>query len=105
MDKITLADAVKALREGGDTYAKLFARNDFDAGFYKPAKTDPQGPHKRDEVYIVESGTGMFFCNGERTPFQPGDFLFVPRGVEHRFEDFTDDFSTWVVFFGAASEG
>jgi len=26
--------------------------------------------------------------------------LFVPAGVEHRFEHFSEDFSTWVVFYG-----
>lgn len=25
---------------------------------------------------------------------------FVAAGVEHRFEDFTADFATWVVFWG-----
>ena len=28
-------------------------------------------------------------------------FLFVPAGVEHRFEKFTEDFKTWVIFYGA----
>ena len=105
MDKITLADAIETVRGSGDTYAKLCVRGGFDAGLYKPTKSDPQSPHKRDEIYIVAGGTGTFFCDGERAPFEPGDLLFVPRGIEHRFEDFTDDFSTWVIFFGAASEG
>ncbi len=35
-----------------------------------------------------------------RQPFGPGDILHVPAGVEHRFEEFTDDFATWVVFYG-----
>ncbi|MDQ3378133.1 MAG: cupin domain-containing protein, partial [Actinomycetota bacterium] len=30
----------------------------------------------------------------------PGDALFVPAGVEHRFENFTDDLVAWVVFYG-----
>jgi hypothetical protein len=36
----------------------------------------------------------------ERVPFGPGDFLFVAAGVPHAFETFTDDFKTWVIFFG-----
>lgn len=33
-------------------------------------------------------------------PFQQGDLLFVAAGIPHRFEEFTDDFRTWVIFFG-----
>jgi len=32
--------------------------------------------------------------------FAPGDALFVPAGVEHRFTRFTPDFVTWVIFYG-----
>ena len=102
MDRITLTQAMEDVAGSGDTYARLFARADFDAGLYIPQGNDPQVPHKRDEVYIVARGSGTFFCDGERTPFGPGDFLFVGKGVEHRFEDFTGDFAVWVVFFGEA---
>ncbi|NIR29870.1 MAG: cupin domain-containing protein [Gammaproteobacteria bacterium] len=68
--------------------------------YYAPRGTDPQTPHDRDEVYVVASGTG-WFVNGEtRRPFEPGDVLFVPAETVHRFEDFSDDFGTWVVFYG-----
>jgi quercetin dioxygenase-like cupin family protein len=33
-------------------------------------------------------------------PFKEKDVLFVPAGVEHRFDNFTDDFMTWVIFYG-----
>lgn len=29
-----------------------------------------------------------------------GDVLFAPAGIEHRFENFSDDFVTWVIFYG-----
>ena len=32
--------------------------------------------------------------------FKENDVLFVPAGIEHRFENFTDDFATWVIFYG-----
>jgi quercetin dioxygenase-like cupin family protein len=48
----------------------------------------------------VAQGSG-FFRNGEsRHRFVPGDLLFVPAGVIHRFEDFTDDLAVWVLFYG-----
>jgi len=28
------------------------------------------------------------------------DFLFVPSGVEHHFENFSDDLAVWVIFYG-----
>ena len=69
-------------------------------GVYAPRGTDPQSPHTQDEIYIVASGEGWFVRGDERWRFAPGDVLFVPAGDVHRFEDFTDDFATWVVFWG-----
>ena len=45
-------------------------------------------------------GRGAFTFGGERVKFGPGDVLFVPAGVVHRFEDFSDDFVVWVLFYG-----
>ena len=67
---------------------------------YAPRGSDPQQPHTRDEVYIVARGTGEFVCAGERKKFQATDLLFVPAGKIHRFENFTDDLTLWVIFYG-----
>lgn len=69
-------------------------------GVYAPRGRDPQSPHEQDEIYIVISGSGAFVKGGERRPFGPGDVIFVEAGIEHRFEEFGDDFATWVVFWG-----
>lgn len=45
-------------------------------------------------------GSGWFVNGPERERFGPGDLLFVPAGVAHRFEDFTDDLVVWVMFYG-----
>jgi quercetin dioxygenase-like cupin family protein len=42
----------------------------------------------------------MFVKGADRRPFAPGDVIFVEAGVVHRFEDFSPDFTTWVVFWG-----
>jgi mannose-6-phosphate isomerase-like protein (cupin superfamily) len=34
----------------------------------------------------------------DRHRFEPGDVLFVPAGVAHRFEEFSDDLALWAVF-------
>lgn len=69
-------------------------------GLYAPRGIDDQTPHEQDELYIIADGGGWFVKGAERVPFAPGDVLFVEAGVEHRFVDFTDDFATWVVFWG-----
>jgi mannose-6-phosphate isomerase-like protein (cupin superfamily) len=69
-------------------------------GLYAPRGKDIQTPHQQDELYIVIAGTGTFIRNGERQPFKPHDALFVEAGVEHRFVDTSDDFATWVIFWG-----
>jgi len=67
---------------------------------YAPVGMDKQKPHDRDELYIVAAGTGTFSRDGKLVPFGPGDLLFVPAHVPHRFETFTDDFKVWVIFYG-----
>lgn len=69
-------------------------------GVYAPSPRDPQAPHDQDELYIVIAGTGTFTKGAERRPFRPGDVIFVEAGAEHRFEAFSEDFATWVVFWG-----
>lgn len=78
----------------------LFQHGSLEVEVYRPDGADHQQPHDRDEIYVVISGSGIFFSDGKRMPFAPCDFLFVPAGIAHRFEDFTDDFSTWVFFYG-----
>src|SRR5215472_11937759 len=84
----------------GKRFIELFQHGSLSVEFYAPRGSDPQQPHTRDEVYVVVSGSGKFFLAGASEPFATGDVLFAPAGVEHRFVDFTDDFATWVFFYG-----
>lgn len=67
---------------------------------YAPKGTDPQTPHRQDELYLIQSGSGELVVQDVRHICTPGDAFFVPAGVEHRFENFSSDFTTWVVFWG-----
>jgi mannose-6-phosphate isomerase-like protein (cupin superfamily) len=69
-------------------------------GLYAPHRFDPQEPHAQDEIYIIVSGSGEFVKQEERRPFKPQDVIFVEAGAVHRFENFTADFATWVIFWG-----
>ncbi len=83
-----------------ERYVEPFDHGTMSLGMYSPNKHDPQEPHDQDELYFVLSGTGIFVHGDERSEFKTGDALFVAAGAEHRFEDFTDDFAAWVVFWG-----
>lgn len=85
---------------GGKRFDKLFEKHGLEVEIYAPRGTDKQSPHDRDEIYVVGRGHGVFFNGTERQRFGPGDFLFVPARVEHRFEEFSADLAVWVIFWG-----
>lgn len=94
--------ACRAIAESSEQrYGVLLARGTLELGYYAPRGTDPQQPHDQDEIYIVMRGSGRFVVDGNDQPVETGDALFVAAGVAHRFEDFTDDFEAWVIFYGA----
>ena len=92
--------AALAPNEPGRLSARIFAHGTLEVRWYAPGGRDPQGPHTRDEVYVVATGHGEFLCDGERNSFAPGDLLFAQAGAVHRFENFSADFATWVIFYG-----
>ena len=61
---------------------------------------DRQQPHSQDELYFVHGGDGEIIINDQRFAARAGDAFFVAAGVAHRFENFSTDFVTWVVFYG-----
>jgi mannose-6-phosphate isomerase-like protein (cupin superfamily) len=85
-------------RAGGQRYVTLFKRGSLELEYYAPVKTDPQQPHTRNEVYFVISGRGTFVYDGKPQEFGPGEVIYCPAGVPHRFEKFSEDFATWAIF-------
>ncbi len=100
-ENLTISNALNQLpTKNGKQFVNLFNHGSLEIEMYAPKGHDPQQPHEKDEVYVIASGSG-WFVNGEtRHRFEPGQVLFVPAGVVHHFEDFTDDFATWVIFYG-----
>lgn len=98
--KIPLKNSLEKLNRSGEKFIELFKHGSLLVEIYKPAKVDKQTPHTRDEIYVIASGSGEFILADKRTNFATGDMLFVPAGEDHRFENFTDDFVTWVFFYG-----
>ncbi len=98
--------ALQRLAETKDAcFITLFEHGTLQVEIYQPRGAngelvDPQSPHTRDELYVVANGIGFFFNGETREPVQAGDLLFVAAGVPHRFEEFTENFATWVMFYG-----
>lgn len=84
----------------GERFVSAILHGSMSVEFYAPISIDPQNPHPQDELYFIHSGSGEFVFAGERHVFGSGAVFFVPAGAEHRFENFTSNFSTWVVFWG-----
>ena len=102
MARFTPSEASNLLLQSANReFAEVFAHGSLVVEIYRPANgVDRQTPHTRDELYTIISGSGQFLNGTHSHPFGPGDVLFVPAGVEHRFFDFSDDFATWVFFYG-----
>jgi mannose-6-phosphate isomerase-like protein (cupin superfamily) len=99
--RLTVQDLERRLpTPEGKRFVVGLERGELTVELYKPQGHDPQQPHTRDEAYIVVEGRGEFVMGDERVPFGPGDCLFVPAGMAHRFENFGESLTTWVVFYG-----
>ncbi|TDI61064.1 MAG: cupin domain-containing protein [Alphaproteobacteria bacterium] len=90
----------KALQGHDKPFIGAWERGELEIELYQPRGKDSQTPHTRDEVYVVVTGSGDFICAGETKSFVVGDVLFAPAGADHRFLDFSDDLSLWVIFYG-----
>jgi mannose-6-phosphate isomerase-like protein (cupin superfamily) len=100
-ERMTPENALAAVKASDDgLYGVLLEHGSLELGYYKPLGQDDQEPHDQDEIYVVHTGSGEFLLGEELVAFAPGDALFVPAGVDHRFVDFTEDFAAWVIFYG-----
>ncbi len=98
--KISIQEALAKLEPSDKPFLELFAHGSLSVEVYKPIEKDLQQPHDRDEVYVVMAGHGNFYLDGKTFTFKEGDFIFVPAGKDHRFENFSNNFCTWVMFYG-----
>jgi mannose-6-phosphate isomerase-like protein (cupin superfamily) len=80
--------------------AEAFVDGDLEIRFTTRPTNGPQQPHQRDEVYIVAAGSGLYRTEDQVTPVGPGDMCFAAAHTVHGFEDFSDDFAIWIIFYG-----
>ncbi|MBV8244998.1 MAG: cupin domain-containing protein [Candidatus Eremiobacteraeota bacterium] len=95
-----VAEALTRGPDPGNLAAAIARFGDVELEFYAPKDIDPQHPHTRDELYIIARGSGVLTVADEDLKFVEGDVLFVPAHAGHRFSEFSDDFATWVIFYG-----
>ena len=99
--KINLADALRRLPgPQKEDSVSLFEHGSLVVKLYGPRGADSQTPHSRDEVYVIASGAAEFVCGETRQRVEVADVLFAAAGLAHRFEKFTNNFATWVFFYG-----
>jgi mannose-6-phosphate isomerase-like protein (cupin superfamily) len=63
--------------------------------------TDPQKPHREDEVYYVVRGHARMRVGSEEQVVKAGSVIFVAAKLEHRFFDISEELEI-LVFFAPA---
>jgi mannose-6-phosphate isomerase-like protein (cupin superfamily) len=96
---VSIEEAITQLKkEEHNRFTALIKQGSMTIEYYAPKYIDQQNSHSRDEIYVIATGNATFFRNGERVQCKTGDVLVVPAQMVHRFEKFSDDFATWVIF-------
>jgi mannose-6-phosphate isomerase-like protein (cupin superfamily) len=89
-------------RSAGDSrpYTEFLRRPNVSMGIYSLAAggEDLQHPHDSDEVYVVLRGAATLRVESEEFDVSTGSVVSVDRGVDHNFENITEDLQVLVVF-------
>jgi quercetin dioxygenase-like cupin family protein len=101
-----ITDAEKLREQSGKRYLEFLRVPALSAGVYVlPAGgTDPQSPHKEDELYYVVRGRACMRAGSEDHAVSEGSVIFVAAGAEHRFYEITEELMVLVFFAPAESE-
>ncbi len=81
-------------------YLEFLRKPAISAGLYalKAGSTDTQNPHTEDEIYVVLEGRAKILIGTQDFEVKPGDTIFVPAHLEHRFHSITETLKVIVVF-------
>ncbi len=85
-------------------FTQLHADESIRLILYWPHADDPQQPHDQDEYYFVASGNAQVRIEDVVTDITIGDAIFVPALAPHRFENSSEDFACWALFYGPGHE-
>lgn len=103
MDAFPLAELLERRAATGRPYLEFLRVPDLSLGLYvlAPGEEDRQQPHTEDEAYVVLAGRASFTAGDDTREVHPGDTLFVPAEVPHRFHDIVEELQL-IVAFGPA---
>ncbi|MFD7556839.1 MULTISPECIES: cupin domain-containing protein [unclassified Streptomyces] len=94
-------DELEAERAANDgAYLQFLRERNMSVGLYAldAGQSDPQQPHRQDEVYFVVSGRASITVGEETTSVARGSVVYVPAGVPHKFHHISEDLRVMVVF-------
>lgn len=94
-----------ARAQAAQLYQEFLRAPALSAGVYvlSAGGTDPQKPHKEDEVYYVVRGRAHLRVGPEEQVVKAGSVIFVAAQVEHRFFDISEELEVLVFFAPAES--
>ena len=90
----------------GKLYLEFLRVQAMSAGLYvlTAGGSDPQKPHRGDEMYYVVRGRARMRIGSEHAEVLAGSVIFVEAEAEHRFYDIEEELEV-LVFFAPAEQG
>jgi mannose-6-phosphate isomerase-like protein (cupin superfamily) len=80
--RLTMGDAIARLPgPAGERFVELFRRGALSIELYAPRETDPQQPHRQDEVYVVVQGSGRLSVRAGRSALRGRRRASPVRGI------------------------
>ena len=96
---LSLAAALAMPRTPGRS-TEVFVDGDLEVRFSARPTIGLQVPHQRDELYFVAAGTARYRVEDTVTAVAAGDVLFCAAHVVHGFDEPSENFCVWVLFYG-----
>jgi mannose-6-phosphate isomerase-like protein (cupin superfamily) len=99
------SDLLRQREQSGKLYLEFLRVAAMSAGVYvlPVGGSDPQKPHKEDEMYYVVRGRARMRVDAEDQAVGEGSVIFVAAGVQHRFHDIAEELVVLVFFAPAES--
>jgi len=100
-----LSELERQRTQAGELYLEFLRIPEMSAGLYvlSAGSSDPQSPHKQDELYYVVRGKARVKVGSVDQAVTEGSVIFVAAGVDHRFYDISEELMVMVFFAPAES--